>query len=171
MKRRSSSLPLFSYFLSRIMLKWKQKEGKEKVKPVELSLDSYRHISPAFCIPPVNAISSQTHSPLSPFSLTHILSPSLCVAVAFAEWRTVWLSDVSLRASPPQPRPGLIDVRQQKSWHLLCRCRLHSRNSSEKLPILPSLSHSLTPLLVPAKTLTEISHRVQRRHQVKLKID
>lgn len=38
-----------------------------------------------------------------------------------AGWRTVWLSDVSLRF-----HPRLIDVSQQKSWHLLYCCRLQS---------------------------------------------
>lgn len=168
MKRRSFSLPLFSYFLSRIMLKWKQKEGKQKVKPVELSLDSYRHISPAFCIPPVNAISSKIPLSLShsvSFSLSVLLSPSL------SEGLSGWVTWAYVLPTPPRadwcaPAKKLalalpLSITQPKQFP----------KNSPYFPLSLTLSHSLTPLLVPAKTLTEISHRVQRRHQVKLKID
>lgn len=76
--------------------------------------DLYRHISPAFCIPAVNAKSSNWSAPGS-FGRTRPRSP---LVSSFGDW----LTDTSLRFycySPTAPT-RLIDGRQQKSWHLLC---------------------------------------------------
>jgi len=111
----------------------------------------------------------KTHYPIHYLSPLHFLSLYLVLSLSLTrrpvDWRTVWLSDVSLRF-----HPRLIDVRQQKSWHLLCCCRLHSqfpKSFHVFHPLFPSPAPTFVPLFLffwLRKTLTEISHRVQRRH-------